>query len=140
MGGFVRSVFIDGVVIFIIAYVGLLLIGVDYALTLAVLAGSAELIPVLGPILVTVPIVAVALLDSPTTAVIALIFWIGVQQFETHVLSPNVIHSQTDISPLLVIVAALVGSSVGGFLGALVAIPLSGALRVLVVRLVMLRS
>ena len=136
MGGFVRSVFIDGVVIFIIAYVGLLLIDVDYALTLAVVAGIGEIIPVLGPILVTIPIVAVALLDSPTTALIALIFWIGVQQSETHVLSPNVIHSQTNIPPLLVIVAALVGSSIGGFLGALVAVPLSGALRVLVVRLV----
>lgn len=135
MGGFVRSVIIDGIIIFAIAYVGLSLIGVDYALSLAVIAGLGELIPVIGPLLVTIPIVAVALLDSTTTAVFALVFWIAVQQFETHILSPNVIHSQTNISPLMVVFAALVGSSIGGFLGALVAVPLSGAIRVLVLHL-----
>lgn len=137
MGGFVRSVVIDGVIIGALAFAGLVAIGVDYPLVLAVIAGIGEVVPVVGPLVVTVPVVGVALLDSPEQALVALAFWIGLQQVETHIISPNVIRSQTDTPPLLVLFAAVAGGTVGGFLGAVVAIPLAGAIRVLVLRVLL---
>ena len=64
------------------------------------------------------------------------VFFVGLQQVESNVLLPNIMRQQSDVRPLLVIVALLLGGSVGGILGALVAIPLIGALRVLIVRVV----
>lgn len=136
MGGYVRGAVIDGVIIAILTYIGLLIIGVDYAIVLAVTAGIFELVPVIGPIAATVPIVGVALLDSPTTGIITLVFWIAMQQVESQILTPVVMRSQTDIHPLLVIFAIFVGGELGGIVGALAAIPLAGAISVLFVRVV----
>ena len=136
MGGYVRGVIISGVIIGIFTYVGMRLIGIDYPLVLSVLAGVFEIIPILGPIITGVFIVALALLQSPAKALIALIFVTALQQTEGHVVFPNIMGRQTDMSPLLSIVAFVAGSAVGGLLGALVAIPLTAALHVLVMQLV----
>jgi predicted PurR-regulated permease PerM len=136
MGGCVRGVVIDASLVALLAFIGLTIIGVEYALVLALLAGILDIVPIVGPIIATVPIVGVALLDSPTQAVITLIFWIALQQFESYILLPYVMHSQAEIPPLLVILAIFWGGSVGGILGALVAIPVAGALRVFLIRVV----
>lgn len=134
MGGYVRGAIISGVVVGIFAYIGLSVIGVQYAIVLAVTAGLFELVPVVGPIAASVPIVGLAFLDSPTTGIITLVFWVVVQQLESQILTPVVMRSQADIHPLLVIFAVFVGGELGGIVGALVAIPLAGALSVLFVR------
>jgi predicted PurR-regulated permease PerM len=115
-------------------YVGLLILGIDYPLVLAVLAGLLEFIPMLGPIVAAVAITGVALTQSLTSALLVLVFMIGVQQLESQVLTPNIMRTQTHLSPLLTVVALFVGAAVGGFLGVLVSIPLTAALRVLAVR------
>ena len=61
-------------------------------------------------------------------------FYLVLQQFESHVLMPNIMHKQADVPPLLAILALLAGASLAGILGAMIAIPLAGALRVIVVR------
>lgn len=136
IGGYVRAQLLAGVVIGLITYVGLLLIGVEYALVLAVVAGIGEVIPIVGPILSAIPAIAVALLDSPTQALIVAGFFVVLQQIESNVLQPNLVRNQADIPPLLVLFAIFVGGTVGGILGALVAIPLSGAIKVLVIHVV----
>ena len=136
MGGYVRGAVIDGVIVGVLTYVGLLIIGVDYAIVLAVTAGLFELVPVVGPIAATVPIVSIAFLDSPMTGFITLAFWLVVQQIESQILTPVIMRSQADIHPLLVIFAVFVGGELGGIIGALVAIPLAGAVSVLVIRMI----
>lgn len=133
MGGYIRGVVIDGVIIGALMYIGLLLIGVNYALVLAVLGGLLELIPFVGPLITAIPITLTALLQSPTKALIAAAFLLALQQLEGHIITPNVLHSQTQISPLLVLVALFIGGSIGGLLGALLAVPLAAAARVLIV-------
>ena len=76
--------------------------------------------------------VGIALTQSITTALIVLAFTIALQQFEGHILMPNIMRSQTDVSPLLVVIALLAGNTLGGLLGALSAIPLAAALKVFV--------
>lgn len=130
MGGYIRGVAINSFIVGVLTYIGLALIGVNFALVLAILAGVLEIIPFVGPAIAGIIIVAVALLQSPTTALITLVFVVILQQIESNILVPNIMRSQTEISPLLTILALVAGHSVGGLLGALVAIPLVAALRV----------
>jgi len=74
----------------------------------------------------------VALLESPVQGLVALIFLFVLQQFESLVLRPNIMHTQTAVSPLLVILAIIAGSTLGGLLGVIVAIPLAAGLRIVV--------
>lgn len=136
MGGFVQTVAIDAIVIGILTYIGLLIIGVDFPLVLGLFAGMMEVIPYLGPIIAAIPILIVALIDSPTTALITLAFLIVLQQFESYVLLPNVMRTQTKVSPLAVVLALIVGGALGGLIGVLVALPLVAALRVFVIEVV----
>lgn len=131
MGGYFRGVAISGLVIGAIGYVGLLIIGVDFALVLAISAGLLEFIPYVGPFVAGALIVVVAFIQSPNTAWIALIFVIALQQLEGAVVAPNVMHPQTHISRLATVFVIFAGGSVGGVLGALVAIPLYAGLRVI---------
>lgn len=134
MGGYVRGAMLNALIIGGLAYAGYLVIGLRYPLVLALIAGMLEVVPVLGPIIAAIPTVLIALLDSPTKGLIVLAFWIALQQLEGHIVTPNVMRSQTDVPQLLVLFALLAGGTLGGILGALVAIPLSGAVRVLVLR------
>lgn len=135
MGGYVRAAAIQGLIIGAVSYIGLRLIGVQFPVILAVIAGVTEMIPVVGPLIAMIPILGVALLSSPTTALITLGFWIGLQQFENHVLTPGIMRSQTNLPPFLVLVALFIGGGTAGIVAAFVAIPLAGVLKVLVVRL-----
>ena len=136
MGGYVRGVVIDAAIIGVLVYLGLTVIGVEYTLVLALIAGVSEVIPIVGPILGAIPAIAVALLDSPTKALIVLGFYVAVQQVESNLLTPFIMHSQTDIPPILTLFAILVGGAIGGLFWVLIAIPTMGALRVLVLRVV----
>jgi putative heme transporter len=132
MGGYLRAMVIGATVIGIVVYVGLLVIGVRYPLVLALMAALGEMVPILGPFLAAVPSLLVALLQSPGQALAVLIFFVVIQQFESHLLIPNLMSNQANIPPALAIFALMAGASVGGILGALVAIPLAGAIQVLV--------
>jgi predicted PurR-regulated permease PerM len=130
MGGFVRTVAVNAIIIGFLTYIGLLIIGVDYPMVLGIFAGMMEVIPYLGPIIAAIPILIVALFASPTTALIAFAFLIVLQQFESYVLLPYIMRTQTKVSPLAVIMALIIGGALGGLMGILVALPLIAALRV----------
>jgi predicted PurR-regulated permease PerM len=133
VGGYVRGVGINVLLVSIVSYIGLRLIGLPFALVFSVLAGLLEIIPIVGPVIAGVIIVAFALSQSLEMAIITLIFVIILQQLEGNVLTPMVMRSQTDVHPFLILVAVVIGGGVGGILGVLIAIPLAGALKVLVV-------
>lgn len=132
MGGYFRGVVINGVIVGFLTFVGLLVIGIDFALAFGALAGILELVPIAGPIVAAVIIVGLTLFQSPGQALAALVFMIVMQQIENNVLVPHIMRSQTDVSPLLSILAIFAGGAIGGLLGALIAIPIAAALRVLV--------
>ena len=131
VGGYFRGEGLMAVVVATIVYVGLRVIGVDYALVLALIVALGELVPVVGPFIAAIPAVGMALLDSPTQAVIVLVFYVTVQQLESNVLLPTIMQRQVHVSPVLALVALYAGAAIGGVLGAIVAVPLAGSLRVL---------
>lgn len=142
MGGYVRGAAINAVIMGALAWVGLSLIGVRYALVLGALTMLGELVPVVGPVIVAVPVVLTALLQSPAKALLALALFTALQQVEGHLLTPNIMRRQTDMPQTLVIFAIVAGGAVGGVLGVLVSIPLAAALRVFVLQVLvpMVRS
>ena len=90
-----------------------------------------ELIPIVGPIISAVPAVVVALSVKPTLALAVILFFIAQQQLENHLLVPKIMHRQVGISPVFVIIALLIGGSLLGVIGAILAIPSAAILQVL---------
>jgi predicted PurR-regulated permease PerM len=121
-----------GTIIGITSALGLWLLGVPYFYVLALLSAIGELIPVVGPILAAIPAVAVASTVSLQKALLVVAFFVVQQQFENHVLVPKVMQRQVGISPVVVILALLVGGQLLGILGAILAVPTAAILQVVV--------
>lgn len=119
-------------VIFLATYVALLIIGIPFPVVLAVVAGLAELIPFLGPPIGFVTAVVVAAFVSPLALIETAVFYIVLQQVEANWLAPTVLSKVMNVSPLVVLLALLVGGALLGILGALIAVPVAAALYVLV--------
>lgn len=114
------------------AALGLYLIGVPYFYVLALIAALGEMIPVVGPIFSAVPALVVAATVSPSVAAMTAIFLLAQQQVENHLLVPKVMERQVGVSAVTVIVALLVGGSLLGILGALLAVPSAAIVQVVV--------
>ncbi len=80
--------------------------------------------------------VLIAFLEAPIKALITLVFAVALGQLEGNIIAPNVMHPQTNISPLITLFSIFAGWSIGGVLGALIAIPVMAALNVLVVKVI----
>jgi predicted PurR-regulated permease PerM len=120
-----------GAIIGSTAALGLWILGVPYFYVLALIAGIGELIPIVGPLLAAIPAVVVAFSVSPATALGVAVFFFLQQQVENHVLVPKVMSRQVGISPVLVIMALLIGGSLLGLVGAILAVPTAAILQVL---------
>lgn len=112
-----------GTIIGVTTAIGLGLLGIPFFYVLALIAGIGELIPVIGPILSAIPALAIAATISWKKALFVLIFFIIQQQFENHILVPKVMERQVGVSPVMVILALLIGGNLLGILGALLAVP-----------------
>ena len=113
------------------AAIGLFLLGVPYFYVLALIAGIGEMIPVVGPLLAAVPAVAVALTSSPALGLGVAGFFFVQQQIENHVLVPRVMQRQVGVSAAGIIVALLVGGTLLGVVGALLAVPTAAIVQVI---------
>lgn len=111
---------------------GLYLLGVPYFYVLGLITGFGELIPVVGPLLAAVPAILVALTVSNQTAVITTVFFFVQQQIESNVLVPRVMGRQVGVSAVGVMVALLIGGSLLGVMGAVLAIPTAAIVQVVV--------
>jgi predicted PurR-regulated permease PerM len=114
----------------VIVYLGLLIMGVPYALLLAVLAAVLDLIPIFGSFIAGVIAVIVSFTSGgfALAVIVAGLFFI-VNQFEAHLIYPLVVNKVVGIPPLLVILAIIIGGSLAGFLGVLLSVPIAAALR-----------
>lgn len=115
-----------GVLVMVFVYIGLLIVGVPHALLLAVLAGILELIPLFGATLAAIPAIFVAYASmGMTTALIVAALYIVIQQLENHVIYPMVVKKVVGVSPIVSIMALVIGGQLAGFLGVLVAVPIA---------------
>lgn len=131
MSSWVRGQLFLAFLIFVINYIALSILKVDMALTLALLSGLLEMLPIIGPIVAGAAATLVALTISPLLALIVAAWYILVQQLENHILVPQVMKKSVGLNPILVIVAILVGGKVMGFWGILIAVPIFACLAVI---------
>src|SRR5204863_8459646 len=110
------------------AALGLFLLGVPFFWVLALISGIGEMIPIVGPILSAVPAIAVALSVRPTLALGVLVFFFAQQQLENHLLVPKIMQRQVGISPVIVISALVIGGSLLGVIGSILAVPTAAIL------------
>ncbi len=123
VGRWLQGQMVLGLIMGFTVFLGLWLLGVKYALVLAVFAGVFEIVPLVGPIFSGALAVAVALGDSSGLALSTLVFFVVVQQIEGHILVPVVMRQAVDVHPVIVIVAILGGYQLAGIPGMLLAIP-----------------
>jgi predicted PurR-regulated permease PerM len=132
IGGWTRGQLLLCLVIGVLSTAAYWLFGLNFWLALGLFAGITEIIPFLGPILGGGAAVMVALTESWQKAVAVLIFAIALQQLEGAFLVPRVMKNAVGMTPLTVILAVLIGGSLAGPLGAILAIPVGAASQVLV--------
>ena len=131
IGAWLRGQMALGFIIGVIVYIGLSIINVPYALTLAVIAGVLEIVPVIGPFIAGALSTLIALTISPLTAVFVAIFYLIVQQLENNVLVPKIMQKAVGLPPAIIIVALLIFGKLLGLLGAILAVPILGIIFVL---------
>jgi len=107
------------------------ILGLDYALTLALVVAILDLVPMIGATLGAAIVSLVALIDSPAKAAACVVFYVVYQQVENYVIYPRVMGRSVDVPPALTVVAALIGGALLGVVGALLAIPTAAALLLL---------
>lgn len=132
MANFIVGNLIVSVVAGVVTWVGLTLIGVPYALALAAWVAITDLIPVLGALLGAAGIAAVAFVEAPGTLVWAMLLLLVYQQVENFLIAPRVMNRAVDLSPATVIIALMVGGSLAGLIGALLALPLAALIKIMV--------
>lgn len=123
MGGWLRGQLIVMMLVGLLAFIGLALLGVPYALVLAVLAALFELIPFIGPFMAAIPAVFFAYTDSPWKAAAVAIVYVIIQQLENQVIMPKVMQKAVGLNPIVVIVAMLIGAKLAGIVGIILAVP-----------------
>jgi len=131
LGSWLLGEFVLMFCIGLFSYLGLLLLKVDFALPLAILAGLLEIVPTIGPIISGIPAVLVALTTSPLLALATVALYFILHQTENNLLVPLVMRKAVGLPPLVTIVALMVGGKLAGLAGAVLAVPIVVMLQVI---------
>jgi predicted PurR-regulated permease PerM len=112
-------------IIGVLTFIGLSILGVNFALVLSLIAGLTEFVPIAGPFIGAIPAVLVAFTQSPLKALLVIILYIIIQQLENNLIVPKVMQKVTGLNPVVVIVVMLVGAKIAGIPGVILAIPVT---------------
>lgn len=132
VGGWLIGQILASFIIFGITLIVMTLLGVKFALVLAILTGFFELVPYLGPIISAIPAIFFAFIQSPTLAVIVLLYYVLLSKFEGYILVPKIMQRTIGASPMIILIAILVGFKLDGILGVLLAVPVVAMIHVVV--------
>ena len=133
VGGYVTGNLAISLIAGVTSTAVLLVLGVPYAVALGLVVALLDLIPLAGATIAAIIVSAVGFLHSTTAGIVLVIFFVLYQQLENHVLQPLVYGRTVQLSPLIVLVAVLMGAELAGVIGALGAIPVAGSIQVIVV-------
>ena len=133
---FIRGQLITAIIVGVMEMIGLSLTGVKYPLVLGLVGGIANVIPYFGPFIGAIPAVAVALIQSPMTALWTIVVFTIVQQIDNAFISPKIIEGRLGLHPVTTILAVLVGGEFFGIIGMLVSVPLVAIGKAIIKRVV----
>ena len=133
VGGFFRGQLLVAIIVGVMASIGLLIIDLPFWLLIGMIAGFFNIIPLVGPYIGGIPALVIALTTrEPITGLWVVLIMVGVQQIDNHFISPVVMHRAVKLHPVLVILALLLGGTLAGFFGLLIAVPTAAVLKILV--------
>lgn len=132
LGGWARAQLTLMLIIGVTSYIGLRLIGIPFALPLAILAGILEIVPYIGPIVAAVPAVLIGFGLSPLQGIAVAALAFLVQQLENYFFVPKIMQRSTGVSPIVTLFALAIGFRLAGIVGVLIAIPIFIALRLVI--------
>jgi predicted PurR-regulated permease PerM len=130
VGDWLRGQIVLMIVVGAFTYVGLLILGTDYAFTLALIAGVTELIPVIGPWIGLVAAIPVAINQGGSMLLWVTILYFIIQRLENNLFVPVIMKKATGLNPIVVILAMLIGNKFLGFVGIIISIPLTAILSI----------
>ncbi len=135
-GSWIRGQVLLGLTVGVVTFLGLLVLGetvnpifTRFAVLLAVLAGVLELLPIIGPIIAAIPAILLGATTGIEATGAAFLLYFGIQQLENNLLVPKIQGDATNLHPSVVMVALIVGATVAGLLGAILALPMTAAAR-----------
>lgn len=132
LGGYFRGQFAVALVVGILCSIGLSIIGLRFAFIVGMIAGLFNIVPLIGPWIGGVPGVVIALTTgSLAQALLVVAVMAGVQQIDNHFITPKVMQRAVALHPSAVMLALLAGGTIAGFLGLLLAVPVTAALRII---------
>jgi predicted PurR-regulated permease PerM len=130
IGGYVSGNIAVSIIAGVASFIFLRIFGIPFAAALAIWVGIADLIPTVGATLGALAAASVAFFSSIADGVATIIFFIVYQQVENYIIVPRVMKKAVDLSPAMVIISVLIGGSLAGFAGALLALPIAAAAKV----------
>jgi predicted PurR-regulated permease PerM len=133
VGGYVTGNLVISLIAGSLTTIVLLVMGVPYAVALGLIVAILDLIPLAGATIAMIIIGAVAFLHSIVAGIVVVAFFLVYQQIENQILQPVIYNRTVQLSPLAILLSVLVGAQLAGILGALAAIPVAGAIQVLIV-------
>jgi predicted PurR-regulated permease PerM len=131
VGGYVSGNLAISVIAGVSSTLVLVALDVPYAVALGLVVAIFDLVPLAGATIAAVIVTTIAFLDSTTSGIIVLVFFIVYQQLENHLLQPIVYGRTVQLSPLAVLISVLIGAELAGVVGALAAIPVAGTIQVI---------
>lgn len=130
VGSYIQGQIIIAMCIGILLYIGYSIIGLKYALILAVIAATTSVVPYLGPMIAISPAIIIALMTSPIMLVKLAIVWAIVQFVEGHFISPNIMGKTLQIHPLTIIFVLLCAGKIASIVGVILGIPMYAVIKV----------
>ena len=127
-GQYIRGNLLISLICTIITFAGLIILGVPYALPLAIFAGILDLLPLIGSTIGAVPSVIIGFMVSPLRGLLVLILFVAYQAFENNILSPLVYKQVLNLVPFLSFIAVIIGSMLFGIAGAFLALPIAAGI------------
>lgn len=133
---FIQGQLLTAFIVGFMETIGLFIVHVKYPLILGIIGGIANIIPYFGPILGAIPAIAIALLESPSKALLTALVFLIVQQIDNAFISPKIIEGKLGLHPVTTIIAVLIGGQFFGIIGMLVGVPITAMLKVICKRII----
>ncbi|MFS0554471.1 AI-2E family transporter [Brevibacillus sp. 179-C9.3 HS] len=135
LGKYIHGQMIVALIVGAFAYMGYKLIGMPYPFVLAAFVCLTNIIPYIGPLIGAAPAVVIAITISTKTLLLVVVVNLIIQIVEGNILSPNIVGRSLHLHPLLIILALLVGETLGGIIGLIVAVPILAVCKVIISRI-----
>ena len=129
VGSYVRAQLLSATIVGVLVFVGLTILGIEFAAVLGLVAGLFGLIPIIGPVLGAVPGLLVALASSPEKVIWVVLVYLAVQLIENNLIAPRVQGSAVRLNPAIIMATLVLASEIAGLWGVIVAVPLVAAAR-----------